>query len=156
KTSLPPVWCPFHSAFETERAAAKAAPSSRHLIRSPRWGMAALLLPTSSAILRLCRLFLRRSRQSLPSYFILRIRWCHNANDVHHSSVFMLQNVAVKHEVPYVRPAEIHNQRNARIRMLRISVPRRHFHHVRVLPCNRGRLVLPVQFEVILRLHQKM
>jgi hypothetical protein len=80
----------------------------------------------------------------------------HDANDGHHSVIFMLGDMAVVDEVPDIESAEIHPNGDAREGVPRISVPKRNLNHVHKLPSDRVVWPAAVNPEIILGQEQKM
>src|SRR5580704_15804645 len=79
-----------------------------------------------------------------------------HTDDVHHSEVLMVENVAVKNKVADVGPAEIDERRYAGKCVIWIPVPRRNLNHIQVLAGHSRSLRESIDFEIVLGLHEKV
>jgi hypothetical protein len=68
----------------------------------------------------------------------------------------MIEDVTVEDEGPNIRSAKINQQFDIRERVIGIAVPSGNFDHVEILAGHRRCLLLPVDLEVVLRLHQEV
>jgi hypothetical protein len=75
----------------------------------------------------------RRGLALIPSR---RLRY--NLDDVHHSQVFMVEDVAVEDEASNVLSTEVNQKRDAGVRMCGVTVPCRHFDHIQILAGSAG------------------
>src|ERR1700756_5123021 len=98
---------------------------------------------------------LYRSNYLLGSTRSSGSRWNY-LNDVHHAQVLVAENVAMKDEIANVFPAEIQAERDAGKWMVRVLVPEWNLDRIQVLAVDGGCLLGAVQFEVVLRFHQKV
>ena len=81
--------------------------------------------------------------------------WVH-PDDRHHAVILVAENVAMVYEVADIESSEVHANRDARIGMVRVSVPVGHLDHVKVLALDRRIGLAAVDLEVVLRQHQEM